>query len=308
MPTFEIDKSEEALRYIFKQDYPIKEIIVVNDNPKSKPSKSMLNFMKLNKIKLINNPKNLGIARSLNEGITASKADVIIVLCRDHFPEGNNWIRHIIEKLSSDKKIGAVVCPFVWPTNAWGKYSFLTKLFTFRHIAVPKYGGVYYKKEVFDKIGLFNSQKYAFAGEDCDMLNRLKNAGYTFEHIEDRVMHVHYDKNSNFLGSLKKEYRYGGAHGTLKREYGLLKRIGLFDFEIRLLFIAGFFIGLFTNLWLSLFCVLPFFLAALTQAISAFGKTKWLPGLLLYPFVGIGILLIQTAGAIEGFVKGKQDK
>ena len=51
MPTFEIDKSEEALRHILKQDYPKMEIIVVNDNPNSKPSASMLKFMKANKIR-----------------------------------------------------------------------------------------------------------------------------------------------------------------------------------------------------------------------------------------------------------------
>lgn len=308
MPTFDINKSEEALRHIFKQDYPLKEIIVVNDNPNSKPKKSMIRFLKSKKIKLINNRVNEGIAKSLNVGIQSAKAEVIIVLCRDHFPEGKNWIRKIIEKLSSDERIGAVVCPFVWPAEAWGSYSFLTKLFTFRHISNPQYGGIYYKKEVFDKVGLFNTKNYVFAGEDCDMSTRMKKGGYQMKRVENRVMHIHYDKKSNLLGVFQKEYRYGGAHGTLKREYGILKRIGMFDFEIRLLFIFGFLIGLFTNKWLSLFCILPFFLASLVQAIGAFRKTRWLPGLILYPFAGILVLMVQTLGAVEGFVKGRQDK
>ncbi|MEI6058825.1 MAG: glycosyltransferase, partial [archaeon] len=125
MPTFEINKSEDALRDIFKQNYPLNEVIVINDNPNSEIPRSMLKFMKDNKIKLIKNHVNMGAAKSINEGILASKSDVIIVVCRDHFMESNAWIRHIVEKLSSDKKIGLVSCPYVWPTNAWRSYNFL---------------------------------------------------------------------------------------------------------------------------------------------------------------------------------------
>ncbi len=308
MPTFEIHKSEEALRDIFKQNYPLNEVIVINDNPHSKPSASILKFIKEKKIKLINNPRNMGIAKSVNAGILASKSDVIVIVCRDHFAEDKNWIRHIVEKLSSDKKIGAVLCPYVWPVEAWRNYNFLTKLFTFRFISKPAYGGFNYKKEVFNKIGLLDTKRYIFAGEDCDISIRMNNAGYHAEHIEDRVIHVHYDKNSKLSGVFQKEYRYGGAHGAIKRQYGLLTKMGMFSFEIRILFIMGFLIGLFTNRWLSLVCSLPFFFASSVQAIRAFRTTKWLPGLLLYPFAGIFVLLLQTLGAIEGFAKGKQDK
>jgi len=308
MPTFEIDKSEEALRHILKQDYPKMEIIVVNDNPNSKPSTSMLKFMKANKIKLINNPVNKGISESLNLGIKASKTQVISILCRDYFPENKNWLSNVIKKLYSDNKIGCVVSPIVWPVKAWQKYPFLIKLFTFRHISKPQYGGGNYKKEVFDKVGFFNPKNYAFAGEDCDMHVRIKKQGYRLERVEDKIIHVHYDENSKLSSALKKEQRYGEAHGAIKREYGLLRRIGLFDFEIRILFLLGFLISFFIAPLISLFFLAPFFLASIMQAIYPFIRTKWLPGLLLYPFAGIFISMVQTIGAINGFIKGKQNK
>lgn len=308
MPTFEIDKSEEALRHILKQDYHKMKIIVVNDNPNSKPSDSMLKFIKTNKIKLINNPVNKGISESLNLGIKHSKTQAISILCRDYFPENKNWLSNVIKKLYSDNKIGCVVSPIVWPVKAWQKYPFLIRLFTFRHISKPQYGGGNYKKEVFDKAGFFNTKNYAFAGEDCDMHVRMKKEGYKLGRVEDKIIHVHYDKNSKLSSALKKEWRYGEAHGALKREYGLLRRIGLFDIEMRIFFLLGFLISFFINPLISLFFLLPFFLVSIMQTIYPFIRTRWLPGLLLYPFAGIFILIIQTFGAINGFIKGKQNK
>lgn len=303
MPTFEIDKSEGALRHILKQNYPNMEIIVVNDNPNSKPSKTMAKFMKANKIRLVNNPKNLGIAESLNVGIKASKSPVISILCRDYFPENKNWVRNFMKKLYFDNNIGCVISPIVWSVDAWKSYNFPIRLFTFRHISKPQYGGGNYKKEIFDKVGLFNPEKYAFAGEDCDMHARMRKAGYNIQHVEDKVIHLHYDGNSKIKNVLKKEYRYGEAHGTLKREWGITKRVGLFDFEIRLLFLISFIVFLFIKPSVSLLFLLPFFLASGIQAIRSFIQTKWLPGLVIYPFAGIIVFAVQTVGAISGFLK-----
>lgn len=308
VPAFEIDKTEDALKHILKQTYSQKEIIVVNDNPKLKISNSMLKFIKDNKIKLINNKKNLGIAGSLNVGIKASKSKVISIICRDYFPKDENWLKKVIKKLYSDDKIGCVVSSIVWPVESWKKYPFLIRLLTFKHISKPKYGGGNYKKEVFEKSGLFNPEKYAFAGEDCDMHTKMKKKGYSIEKVESEIMHVHYDKNSNFSNVLKKEYRYGEAHGSLKREYGILYRVGLFDFEIRMLFLLGFFIMLFVNSLLSLLFLVPFFITSCVLAIKSFSYSKWIPGLILYPFIGIIIILVQTIGAINGYIKGKQNR
>lgn len=303
IPAYEIEKAEDAIRHILEQDYKKMEIIVVNDNPKSKPGQSMLEFMKSKKIRLVSNRVNMGIAGSLNEGIKASKNQVISIICTDYFPESKTWLKEVVEKLYSHKNIGCVVSPILWPTEVWKKYNFMIKLFTFRHIAKPQYGGGNYKKEVFDKTGLFNEEKYTFAGEDGDMYNKLKKIGLRFDRIENPIIHLHYDGNSKIRNVLKKEYRYGEAHGALKKEYGITKRVGLFDFEIRLLFLLSFLVYLFIKPSLSLLFLLPFFLASSVQAIRSFIQTKWFPGLVLYPFVGIIIFAVQTAGAISGFLR-----
>jgi len=308
MPAFDINKSEPALKHILKQDYTNLEIILINDNPKSKPSPSMLKFIKSNKIRLINNPSNMGIAKSLNEGIKAAKTNTISILCRDYFPENKQWLRHVMEKLYSDEKIDFVGSAVDNARGVWNNYNFLIKLFTFRNMIKRGGGGGNYKKEVFNKIGLFDTNTFRFAGEDGDMHARMKKAGYGTEYIKDCIIHNHYEKNDTLSKVLRKEYHYGMGHGARKKKYGILKRVGLFDFDIRILFIIGFIVGLFTNPLISLVCFLPFFLVALIQSIDPYSQTKWIPGLLLYPFAGIFILLVQTTGAIKEYLRVKQDK
>ena len=125
IPSFDVNKSEPALRHILKQDYPDFEIIIINDNPKLELFPEIIKFIQDNKIRLIENPRNLGIAKSLNEGIKAAKTDVIIILCADYFPESNQWLKHVIEKLYSDEKIGQVVSTIENEDKVWKEYSFL---------------------------------------------------------------------------------------------------------------------------------------------------------------------------------------
>ena len=234
LPTFEIDKCGPALKHLFKQDYSNFEIVIINDNPKSKPSEELLKFIKEKKIRLITNEKNFGIAKSLNRGIRATKHEIIIILCTDYFPESRTWFKHSVDKLYSDKKIGEVCAAAENDDRFWKKYPFLLKLFSFRLMLKRSSGiGVSYKKEVFRNVGLFDTKTFKFAGDDGDLQYRMRKKGYTIEYIDDTILHCHCGENDKLSKILKKEYHYGMGHGARKRKYGIFKRIGLFDFEFR---------------------------------------------------------------------------
>ncbi len=303
MLTFEIDKTEPAIRNALEQDYPNKEIIVVNDNPKLKIPDSILKLEKQRKIKIVNNVKNLGMAGSLNAGIKASKTNTILFTCHDYFFESNQWIRHIVEKLYSDKKLGTIGSVVRLPIEEWKNYSFLNKLFTFRHMLKPSRNlHSCYKREVFNKLGLFDSKNFKRGGEDGDFYSKVIKAGYKTGCIEDSLIHKHYNKDDSLLKILRKEYEYGRSHGARKRKDGLFSRLGLFDFEIRILLILGFIMGLFIHPIISFLYFLPFFFVALFKCIKAYPQTKWIPGLILSPFAGVLILLIQTIGATKEYL------
>lgn len=307
MPSYGLENIEKVIGHILKQEYENKEIILINDNPNSAADAKISEFLRKNKIRLINNPVNLGIAESLNQGIKNSKSDAIVILCKDYFPRSRSWIKDIIRELYSDDKLGCVTTPIIWPREEWMKCDFLTKLFTFRHVGNIHYGGGNYKREVFNKIGLFNSSgKFKFSGEDADMHERLHKAGYLMGQVNSPVNHLHFEKGGNPLSFIRKELRYGEAHGVLKRDRPF-RRIGLFDFEFRMLAFIGLAAGWILNPvigWASLLILLA---AAMWQTINALRDTRWLPGIVFYPIVSLFVMFIQTFGAVLGFARGRAD-
>lgn len=303
MLTFEINKTEAAIRNALEQDYPNKEIIVINDNPKLKIPEPILKLVKQKKIKLVNNVKNLGMAGSLNAGIKASKTNTILFTCHDYFFETDQWTRNIVKKLYSDKKLGTIGSVVRWPIEEWKNYPFLNKLFTFRHMLKPSRNlHSCYKREVFDKLGLFDSKNFKRGGEDGDYYSKVINAGYKTDCIDDVIVHKHYNKDDSLFKILKKEYEYGRSHGARKRKGGLFSNMGFFDFEIRILLILGFIIGLFIHPLVSFFYFLPFFFVALLKCIKSYAQTKWVLGLIIGPFAVIIILLVQTIGALKEYL------
>ncbi|MDD5193514.1 MAG: glycosyltransferase family 2 protein [Candidatus Nanoarchaeia archaeon] len=113
VPAYNEGKSiKETIRHIFDIGYPyLSEVIVVNDcstdNTKEEAESLLREYPKL---KLINNPKNLGnAARSQNVGLKYAKAELIAVVDGDSFPA-----KESINKMVGyfdDEKVGAVTCP-----------------------------------------------------------------------------------------------------------------------------------------------------------------------------------------------------
>ncbi len=102
----------ESIKNIFDIDYPyIKEVIVVNDcstdNTREVVEKLLKKYPKL---KLINNPKNLGnAARSQNVGLEHVKTELVAFVDADSFPA-----RDTLKKMVGffdDEKVGVVTCP-----------------------------------------------------------------------------------------------------------------------------------------------------------------------------------------------------
>lgn len=102
----------DTLKHILEIDYDnIIEIIVVNDCSTDNTKEIVENLVKKHtKIKLINNPKNLGnAARSQNIGLKHAKGEIIAVVDGDSFPDKDS-IRKMIG-FFDEPKVGAVTCP-----------------------------------------------------------------------------------------------------------------------------------------------------------------------------------------------------
>jgi biofilm PGA synthesis N-glycosyltransferase PgaC len=90
---------------LLKQKYDKKEIIVVNDGSIDRTEDIINNFPT---VKKINNHRNLGLAKSMNNGIKEAKGQIVIVLHADCIPKDNFWVKKMIEPFT-DSSVGAVI-------------------------------------------------------------------------------------------------------------------------------------------------------------------------------------------------------
>ncbi|MFA5259540.1 MAG: glycosyltransferase family 2 protein [Candidatus Pacearchaeota archaeon] len=113
VPSYNEGKTiEESIKHIFDVDYPyIREVIVVNDCSTDNTQKIVEKLLKkYPKLRLINNPKNLGnAAGSQNVGLKHVKTEFLVVVDADSFPAKDSISKMI--GFFNDPKVGAVTCP-----------------------------------------------------------------------------------------------------------------------------------------------------------------------------------------------------
>lgn len=83
----------------------LKEIIIIDNNSKKFNSKKIKKISK--KIHIIQNDKNLGFAKAVNQGIKISKSNFVLLLNPDTYIE-NKSILKTIAKIQKDNNIGAI--------------------------------------------------------------------------------------------------------------------------------------------------------------------------------------------------------
>lgn len=226
IPSYNTEKTiGKTIQSILNQRYKGKiEIIVIDDCSKDNSIKIIKKFRK---VKLIQNKKNLGLAKTLNKGIKNSKYDLISIVWGDCVLKTNNWLNHLVNIINKDKKIGVVTSKLVIPTKLWKQYGFWDKLSLLKDIKSSKdkknRDGRFalFRKEVFEKIGLYDYKTFKIAGEDTDLKWRLINKEYKIKHSYEDLLHLHgMHKFSLEYQLFKKALPLAEAMGVNFRKYG----------------------------------------------------------------------------------------
>lgn len=173
-------------------------------------------------IRLIKNHKNLGFCKAVNQGIEASDTEYVILLNNDTkvMP---GFVKALEEALTSEKNAfsvsalmlqmhqpelidgaGDYYCALGW-AFARGKGRKVTskRYQTRQEVFSACAGAAIYKKEVFQKIGLFDENHFAYL-EDLDIGYRANIFGYrNYYEPTARVLHA----GSGFSGSRYNEFK-----------------------------------------------------------------------------------------------------
>ena len=129
---------------------------------------------------VITNPTNLGCAKAWNQGVRASKGDVVGILNND-IVVSRGWLKSLLAFM--DRTGHAIVSPAAregvlnYDLEAYAA-AFSRRCF---RASRPEFYGacMVIKREVFDRIGLFD-EGFSYGGcEDIDFLWRARRAGYS---------------------------------------------------------------------------------------------------------------------------------
>lgn len=211
----------ECINSITNLNYKNIEIIIVDNNS---IDRSLEIINRFSKIKLIKNLSNLGFAAGMNIGIINSNGKYIATLNNDVMvcPD---WLDRPIELLQSNPKIGIISCrqmvykepdkidvlytkktPYLLPkpvgTNK--KYSLHPEFHSEKEVFCASGASVIYRKEIFEKYGVFDERFFAYH-EESDLQTRALNDGWKCMYVPSAVV---YHMGSKSFGKLSKTFHY----------------------------------------------------------------------------------------------------
>lgn len=237
---------KECLDSLKKQTYNNFEIILV-DNGSTDGSIDFIQKEYGDFVKIIRNETNLGFAEGSNIGIRSARGEFIVLLNNDTKTDPF-WLEELVKTIHIDPKVGmwgskiysyyhknqieAVGELIYWDglTRAKGQFEIDNGQFNFmEEILYPPGCGAMYRRKIFDEIGLFDKDFFAYA-DDAEIGIRARLAGWKALFVPKAIL---YHKNSGT----------GGQHSPFKAFYVERNRfwITIKYFPLPLLFLTPFF-------------------------------------------------------------------
>ncbi len=303
-----------CLEGLASQDYPISEIIVVNNASADDSAEKVESFGKQCKIpvRLITQKVDCGIGSSYNTGAALAKAPLLILVHSD----GGFPTPHELEKLTAPlREYPDVVasCPMIlMPKEIWERFPYWQKHLFARAVEreSPSMCGLFdcVRKDIYLKSGGFNVKRFTancgYGGEDSDAYNRIAQLGRMVV-SEARVIHLH-DLSGNF--GLRKLFltrkMLARTYGKILLFQGVQLTPGKLSFFVRpALAVLPLVPHLF---WIGLTFLFAFSFANSWRMYTS-RSTFWNPRILLLPFIDVAFAYYETFWFIEGLLTSPAD-
>jgi glycosyltransferase involved in cell wall biosynthesis len=257
----EISNLKTLIPKLFEQDYPLFDVMIVNDrstdSTKRLLEKMMENFPKLRSVTIKYTPPHVTAKKyALTLGIKVAKYDVILLTDADCLPESNQWIRKMTDPVRNEGKTFAVgYSGYEQKTgflNNWIQFeTLLTALYYMSFglwkrpfMAVGR--NLCYRRSFFMEVKAFKNLWHLEGGDD-DLFVNLYTSGANTTIVLDPSANTISKPKENIKDYLiqKKRHLHAGKYydGADKR------KIGLYSFSHALFWIAG--IGLLIYLGLD---------------------------------------------------------
>jgi len=282
-----------CIKSVLKQNYKNKEIIVVDDASSDRTAK----IAKKMKARVITNKKNLGIARSFNVGIKASKGDIIVTLHADAELIGKNWITRMVKNLKED--VGGATSNRIpkfekqpSPTDKvnfyfGGAYETSNKKDTTEIEWLPTRCDIFRKKSL-TEINYFN-KKLRVSGDCIDLSTKLRKKGYKLilDPKSKALINLSSQQNT-FRKILKKRINFGKVIPYLLKQHFswlITNRTWLITTIPYIAYFWVFILAFFNQIFLILFLLINIILSFRISKIT--GISSFLAAFVLIPIYTI---------------------
>ncbi len=223
----------KTISSIVRQKFCPLELIIVDDGSKDSTSSLTESFLKQTNFSgsffLVKHEQNLGLSRTLNDGIQRASGDYILILHQDCEFVGDDWVAKALP-LMEDKRV-AVVTGYYGLSDAEDEtfvkraFGILRKQFHSRpkisceEVTFSEGKCDLYRKEYLLKVGGF-PVGYRIAGEDLVVSYKLRSMGYTILKCYDLpVVQRFTGAAETFWGNLQKEFLFGKVTGGVFSQF-----------------------------------------------------------------------------------------
>lgn len=302
---------EGTLDSIKKQKYPIKEIIVIDNNSDDNSLKVAEKYKQKNKnlpIRIIKQPVNKGLGASYNLGLKESKSNYTVITHSDISLASDKELGRLIKPFEEDTDVIATYSWTLQPESLWEKFPFWEKCLFAREVGrvSPNMSGLFdcIKTDVARKINGYNLKDFGdVGGEDADFYLRIIKKGKVVV-TKAKVIHVHYfKKDYSFANWMLAKKKHACVYGRLLRVHGLnLQWNGIIAMSIKPILVVTSFIPPFNIVSIA---VIIFLAIYQTKKLFMTKSTLFNPRILFLPFINIFFIYYQTFWTLRTFLSRK---
>lgn len=301
-----------TLKSLQKQNFPIKEIIII-DNHSSDSSVDIAKLFKnKNKkipIKIIEREKTYNVGSSYNLGIKLAKTPLVIVMHSDSILPSNKEIRILVEPFFHDDAVVSTYSIMEHPKEVWLSYNFWQKCQFINALEKPSAGmfGKFdcYKKTSFLQIGGSDVKNFipGIGSEDANLHFRFEKIGKVVS-SKAHVIHLHYISGEYTLRDwISRCKLMARSNGRLVRINWKDLKVNSIIFFIKPLLASSILFSVFNPIFLSI----PVLFSFTYMKRMYFEKsTREDLKILLLPFVSIFLLYYETFWILEAFLLVKK--
>lgn len=304
-----------CLKALASQDYPIAEIIVV-DNVSSDASVAQVEAFLAQcpvTVRLVKQTVNGGLATSYNTGTALATSSLVIFVHSDSMLPSPHELGKLVAPLLADDRVVATYPILLMPEDVWNRFPFWQR-YLFSRVAMreqPCMCGKFdcVRRDVFLAVGGHNMRRFTatcgYGGEDSDLNCRLRQAGRVVG-SSARVIHLHNLSDGYGLAALFRTRK------ILARSYGkILMFQGLFPVAHKWPFFVKpalasvpFLLGRF--FWMGFLIQLTFSLFYSKTLYLSSGR-RFDARILLVPCVDVALLYFEMFWFIEGLLTPPAD-